>query len=111
MHYAQWMQKYAVRDNISITRRWCRDHAIGERRQCNAHHEALCPSIWDTTGGGKSDTTRGAKDIKYEIEIIENHMWLERLNMSRYLQYVVLFKCSAFANFTSFVKKLMVWII
>ena len=24
--------KYAVRDNISITRRWWRDHTIGERR-------------------------------------------------------------------------------
>ena len=48
-YYAYWntgyVCKYAVRDNISITRRWWQDHAIGEHRQYNAHHEALCLRI------------------------------------------------------------------
>ena len=48
MHYAAYSayQIYAsMRDNISITQRWWRDHTIGERRQYNAHHEALCLRI------------------------------------------------------------------
>ena len=110
MHYAQWMQKYAVRDNISITRRWCRDHAIGERRQCNAHHEALCPSIWDTTvlAAEKVVQTDGQKMliIKSRLFLTENQMWLDWLNMCRHLQYVVLCKCSAFANFQFRCKKI-----